>query len=214
LSSVAAACIVRFVTSRRNEAPAKLAGVASIQMGYPFRSRLEHDPAGEVAVIQMRDLDEANLLAAGGFLRTTLPDGKSPHFVHAGDLLFRSRGLSNGAVQVPEEIGPAVVAAPMLRIRPRKVLPAYLCWFLNAPATQDRLSAMAEGTSVQMIRVGALKGLEIPLPPESVQRRIAEAAALADREGWLMSEIARRRQRVAAHLLMTWAQQESRKGTP
>jgi len=35
-------------------------------MGYPFRSRLEHDPAGDVAVVQMKDIDDANPCREGG----------------------------------------------------------------------------------------------------------------------------------------------------
>jgi len=33
--------------------------LAEVQMGYPFRSRLEHDPQGDIAVIQMKDIDSA-----------------------------------------------------------------------------------------------------------------------------------------------------------
>lgn len=181
-------------------------------MGYSFRSRLEHDPQGEIAVIQMRDLVDGGVNATG-CTRVTLLDGNSHHFLRPGDLLFRSRGVSYGAVLVPADIGHAVLAAPLLRIRPRKVLPTYLCWFINTPATQARLAAIAEGTSVQMIRAEALKALEIPLPSEAVQHRIAEAAGLAEREAWLMTELASRRQRIAAHLLMRCAQQGSEKET-
>ena len=39
-----------------------LGDLAEVQMGYPFRSRLEHDPMGEVAVVQMKDIDVANLV--------------------------------------------------------------------------------------------------------------------------------------------------------
>ena len=99
----------------------KLGDLADVKMGYPFRSRLEHDPQGDVAVIQMKDIDDANLLHAEEAIRVTLPKGKTHHLLRAGDLLFRSRGRSNGAAQVLEGIGPAVLSAPMLLIRPHKV---------------------------------------------------------------------------------------------
>ena len=101
-----------------------LGELAEVQMGYPFRSRLEHDPQGDVTVIQMKDIDDANLLHAEEAIQVALPKGKTHHLLCAGDLLFRSRGRSNGAAQVLEGIGPAVLAAPMLLIRPHKVLPA------------------------------------------------------------------------------------------
>lgn len=187
-----------------------LGDMAEIQMGYPFRSRLEHDPAGDVAVVQMKDIDDTNLLHLEDATRVTLPRGKARHLLCTGDLLFRSRGRSNGVAQVLEGIGPAVLAAPMLLIRPRRVLPAYLCWYLNAPATQAQLAALARGTSVQMISAEAMKSLAVPLPPPATQKRIAELAALAEQERSLLARITAMRQHVAQHLLMKSAQ----KATP
>lgn len=176
--------------------------VADVQMGYPFRSRLEHEPYGDVAVIQMKDIDDANLIHSGEAVRVTLPGGKSRHLLRPGDLLFRSRGRSNGAALVLEGIGPAVLAAPMLRIRPHRVLPAYLCWYLNATATQAQLAALAEGTSVRMISAETLKGLAVPLPPQSTQQRIADAATLVEQEHSLLTHIATLRRRTSEHRLM------------
>jgi hypothetical protein len=187
-----------------------LGELAEVRMGYPFRSRLEHDPQGDVAVIQMKDIDDANLLHAEEASRVVLPRGKTRHLLRAGDLLFRSRGRSNGAALVAEGIGPAVLAAPMLLIRPHNVLPAYLCWYINAPATQAQLAALAEGTSVRMISAEALKALDVPLPSLPAQQRIAEIAAMADQEQSLLVSIATLRQRLTTHILM----QSAHEATP
>lgn len=184
-----------------------LGELAEVQMGYPFRSRLEHDPQGDVAVIQMKDIDDANLLHAAEAIRVTLPRGKTRHLLRAGDVLFRSRGRSNGAAQVLEGIGPAVLSAPMLLIRPHRVLPAYLCWYVNAPATQEQLAALAEGTSVRMISAEALKALDVPLPPLAAQQRIVQAAALAEKEQTLLARIATLRQRLVTRTLMKFARE-------
>jgi len=188
----------------------RLGELAEVQMGFPFRSRLEHDPRGDVAVVQMKDIDDANLLHAEETIRVTLPKGKTHHLLRAGDLLFRSRGRSNGAAQVLEGVGPAVLSAPMLLIRPRGVLPAYLCWHLNAPATQAQLAALAEGTSVRMISAEALKALDVPLPSLARQQRIAQAAALAEQEQALLARIATLRQRLTTDILM----KSAREATP
>jgi hypothetical protein len=183
----------------------KLGKLAEIQMGYPFRSRLKHDPQGTVVVIQMKDIDDANLLHAGEAIKVALPTGKTHHLLRAGDLLFRSRGRSNGAAQVLDGIDPAVLAAPMLLIRPHDALPAYLCWYINAPATQAQLAALAEGTSVRMISTEALKALDIPLPSLATQQRIVQAASLAEKEQSLLARITTLRQRLTTHLLMKLA---------
>lgn len=192
----------------------KLGELAEVQMGYPFRSRLERDPQGDVAVIQMKDIDDTNLLRTEQTARVVLPKGKTRHLLRPGDLLFRSRGLSNGAALVPDSIGTAVLAAPMLLIRPRKVLPAYLCWYINTPATQAQLAALAEGTSVQMISAEALKTLDVPLPSPAIQERIVQAGVLAEKEQSLLARIANLRQRQTNHILMTLAHQSPEKANP
>lgn len=190
-----------------------LGELAEVQMGYPFRSRLEHDPQGDVAVIQMKDIDDANLLHAEEAVRVILPKGKTHHLLRAGDLLFRSRGRSNSAAQVLEGVGPAVLSAPMLLIRPHGVLPAYLCWYINTPAIQAQLAALAEGTSVRMISAEALKALDVPLPALGTQQRIVQAAALAEQEQTLLARIATLRQRLTTHLLMKFAHQPPNRAT-
>jgi hypothetical protein len=186
-----------------------LGAVVDVQMGYPFRSRIEHDPQGDVVVIQMKDINDANLLHTASAIKVALPKGKARHLLRPSDLLFRSRGRSNGAAQVRDGIGAAVLPAPMLLIRPHRVLPDYLCWFINAPATQAQLGALAEGTSVRMISAEVLKALEVPLPPMAAQQRIVQAAALAEREQALMAQIATQRRRLITHILMQHAQQET-----
>ncbi len=187
----------------------ELERLAEIQMGYPFRSRLEHDPRGNVAVIQMKDIDDANTLHVDDATRVALPKGKTRHLLRPGDLLFRSRGRSNGAARVPGGIGTAVLAAPMLLIRPHGVQPEYLCWYINAPTTQAQLAALAEGTSVRMISAEALKVLTVPLPSMAAQHRIAQAAALAEQEQILMTCIAAQRARMTTHRLMQAAHESA-----
>ena len=182
-----------------------LGELAEVQMGYPFRSRLEHDAEGDVSVIQMKDIDDANLLNAEDTIRVKLPKGKAHHLLRPGDLLFRSRGRTNGAALVQSSIGSAVLAAPMLLIRPHGVLPEYLCWFLNAPAAQVQLASLAEGTSVRMISAEALKALDVPLPSLATQQRIVQAAALAEQEQTLLARIATLRQRLTTHILLKFA---------
>lgn len=187
-----------------------LGELADVQMGYPFRSRVEHDPQGDVAVIQMKDIDDANLLHTDGAIRVALPKGKAHHLLRPGDLLFRSRGRSNGAARVQDGIGAAVLSAPMLLIRPHGALPDYLCWFINAPATQAQLAALAEGTLVRMISTEALKALDVPLPSMAAQQRIVQAATLAEQEQSLLARIAAQSQRLTTHILMKFAQEAAK----
>jgi len=174
-------------------------------MGYPFRSRLEHDAAGAIAVVQMKDIDDASLLHVEDAVRVDLADVKDHHLIRPGDLVFRSRGRTNSVALVSADIGPSVLAAPMLLIRPIEVLPAYLRWYINLPATQATLAAQAEGTSVRMISKAALETLEVPVPSRRKQQLIVDVSELAAAEQGLLEQIAREGKRLADGVLMRYA---------
>jgi hypothetical protein len=175
-------------------------------MGYPFRSRLEHDVNGTIAVVQMKDIDETSLLHVEDAVRVNLADVKTHHLIRQGDLVFRSRGQTNSAALVSADVGPAVLAAPMLLIRPIEVLPAYLLWHINLPAVQATLAAQAEGTSVRMISKAALEQLVIAVPPLETQRRIVEIGELACLEARITTELMDRRKALIDGVLMRKAQ--------
>jgi hypothetical protein len=194
--------------SSRKAIPASmttLGQLASIRMGYPFRSRLEHDAAGAIAVVQMKDIDDASVLHVEGAVRLDLAGVKEHHFIKRGDLVFRSRGRTNSAALISADIGPAVLAAPMLLIRPLQVLPEYLLWYINLPAIQSLLAAQAEGTSVRMISKAALEALEISAPSRRKQQQIVEVSALAAAEQALLRQIAQEKKRLADGILMRYA---------
>jgi hypothetical protein len=191
----------------------KLGQVASIRMGYPFRSRLEHDATGAIAVVQMKDIDDASLLHVEDAVRVGLPDFNEHHLIRRGDLVFRSRGRTNSVALVSADVGPAVLAAPMLLIRPIEVLPAYLLWYINLPTVQATLAAQAEGTSVRMISKAALEALEMPVPSRRKQQLIVEVSALATAEQELLEQIASKRKRLSDGVLMRYAR-DTRPVTP
>lgn len=192
----------------------RLGQVASIRMGYPFRSRLEHDAAGAIAVVQMKDIDDASLLHVEDAVRVNLPEVKAHHLIQPGDLVFRSRGQTNSVALVSEDIGPAVLAAPMLLIRPIDVLPAYLLWYINLPAIQAVLAAQAEGTSVRMISKAALEVLEMPLPSQRKQQLIVDVSKLAAAEQKLLEQIAQGKKRLADGVLMRYAKNARQEQLP
>lgn len=177
-------------------------------MGVSFRARLEPDPKGEITVIQMKDIDDTNLLHTEDLIRVHMPEFKKErHFVQKEELLFRSRGLTNTTTRFTAELPHAVLAAPMMVIRAKKnlILPQYLQWFLNLPTTQAILAKQAEGTSVRMISKAALDALEVPVPPLARQKEIVEFANLAAEEERLSQELLKQRRRFIEGFLLRCA---------
>ncbi len=186
-----------------------LARIAEVQMGYSFRKKLHSANNGSLTVIQMKDIDDSNLLHSEGLLRVDLPELGARHLVQPGDLLFRSRGISNTAALVATDLGCTVLSAPMLVIRPKHgaVDPAYLQWFINHPSTQKQLTSMSMGSAVKMISKAVLEKLPVELPPIEIQRQIIEIARLATEESCLAAELASLRKTLTEQILMCRAQE-------
>jgi len=169
-----------------------LKNIATIQMGYSFRTRLDFMDQGQISVVQMKDLNDENCVDCKDLVLVDMNTVKKHHLVRPGDIVFRSRGQVTTAAILIEDPGPAVVSAPLLRIRVDQnvVLPDYLVWYINHPSSQALLASRAKGTSLKMISKQALESLEVTVPPIEKQRAIAELAALANEEQRLLKKIA------------------------
>ena len=190
----------------------KLNQLATVQMGYSFRSRLDTTAGGGVAVIQMKDLLGDNTVSCDDLVRIDMEGIKDHHLAQRGDLVFRSRGQVNTAAVLLEDPGKAVVAAPLLRIRvtnPDKVLPEYLNWFISQRDAQVFLTSRAKGTVQKMISKHAVEELVIALPSIEQQLSIVELAALSAREQFLLDALAMKREQYISAVLMKIAKGET-----
>ncbi|POR00980.1 hypothetical protein AU468_08905 [Alkalispirochaeta sphaeroplastigenens] len=184
---------------------------ATVQMGYSFRSRLETSKDGEVAVIQMKDLQDDNIVSCIDLVKIDLNDIKEHHIAQKGDLIFRSRGLLATSAILNEDPGKAILAAPLLRIRvtkPEKVLPEYLNWYISQRDAQIFLTSRAKGTVQKMISKQTVEDLEVALPSLENQKQIVELAMLAAREQSLLQKLADKRNQYLSEVLMKVAKGE------
>lgn len=174
----------------------KLKKLASIQMGHSFRSKLEPDSDGNISVIQMKDLTEDNRLNAQELVQIDMQDLKEHHRVKINDLAFRSRGQTNTAAIIDQQLKDAVIAAPLLRIRVNSdsILPAYLCWFINQRSSQAALQSKATGTAVRMIGISAIEELEVVVPSLDMQQKIIEIYQLSINEQKLMKALVKKKE--------------------
>jgi len=186
----------------------KIKKLATVQMGYSFRSRLEASEGGGVAVIQMKDLLEDNTVGCDGLVKIDMEAVKEHHLARKGDLIFRSRGLVTTSAVLLEDPGRAVVAAPLLRIRvtkPDRVLPEYLNWYISQRDAQIFLTSRARGTVQKMISKQAIEDLEVALPSLEKQKNIIELASLIAREQTLLHALADKREQYISTILMQFA---------
>jgi restriction endonuclease S subunit len=183
----------------------KLKQLATVQMGYSFRSRLEISGNGETGVIQMKDLLSDNTISCKELARIEMKSVKDHHLVQKEDLVFRSRGQAANTAILLEDPGKAVVAAPLLRIRVidlNKILPKYLNWYISRRDAQVFLTSRAKGTAQKMITKQTVEDMEICLPTLETQRRITDLADLSEREHELLGILAEKRHHYISTLLM------------
>lgn len=185
----------------------KLKDIALVQMGLSFRSRIEPDADGNVAVIQMRDLTEDNKLDYRTLTTVNINGIDERHLVECKDLVFRSRGRTTTAAIIDQEPGQAVVAAPLFLIRAtsEKVLPEYLYWFINLSSSQAFLHSRATGTAMTMVGKSALDALEIPLPNLETQKQIVTLADLLNEEQRLMRALVEQKEKLVKAIQMRLA---------
>jgi restriction endonuclease S subunit len=168
----------------------KLNNIADIFTGQTFRSKVENNPEGEVWVIQMKDLNKNYTGISSKPNTVNFNDVSQKQLLRKGDILFLSKGNNN--VAFTYESGQPAVAVSLffvIKVKSPEVLPGYLTWYLNSPATQKFLMTMREGASVSSIKKSIFDEMLIELPKVKKQELIANIYKLSIREEELMSQL-------------------------
>ena len=172
-----------------------LADLAHILTGYTFRTRIESDPGGSFRVIQGKDIRPDCSLDVDNLTPIHLPDrsGSDPEkWVKPGDVLVMTRGDHNYAVFIDTKLPPTVTQNSFCTLRVIEgagIYPDYLAAILNQPALQARLKSLSSGSSIPNITLGALKQLQIPVPPLPFQSEIVNLTLAISQEKSLADQI-------------------------
>jgi hypothetical protein len=172
----------------------RLRDIADFRIGYQFRGKVKPDPAGEVRVVQIKDID-SDLQVRVPDLTPVSIDKPEPYLTQMGDVLFLNRGHRLYGVVVPE-LQPNTIATGyffILRPNPRVMLPEYLAWSLNQPDFQESLRPYHRGSHIPMVSRIDVEELRIQVPPLEVQRRILTLNSLLDHERRLFAAIQEKR---------------------
>jgi type I restriction enzyme S subunit len=98
-------------------------------------------------------------------------------FVEVSDLIIAWDGANAGKVGVGFH---GVIGSTLARLRiiADNIDPRFLFWYLESQG--DVIKSQRTGATIPHINGGALKDLQIPLPPLAIQKRIAEILDAAD----------------------------------
>ncbi|MEN9307001.1 MAG: hypothetical protein RL173_933 [Fibrobacterota bacterium] len=180
----------------------RLSEIAVIHVGNTFRTGLEPHPEGDALVVQMKDVSDQECVDPSGLSRIAFGPIREAHQLLRGDLVFRSRGTKVATALIPALSMPALVAAPLFRIRTisETVDPRYLNWFINNLG-QSHLGARSEGSDLKMISIQSVKDLEVMVPSLSRQTEIVELAMLVREEARIMESILQKRSKLVSSCL-------------
>lgn len=171
--------------------------------GYSFRSKVEHDPNGEVGVIQMKDLENDYTSINTNLIKVDSKAIPSKYLLKQGDVLFISKGSNNHAVTFNME--QHVVAASaffVLRPDPSKVIPEYLSWYLNQQTVQQYIKDNRAGTYIPNVNKSTVEGIQIMLPEKKLQEKIVKIDLLRNREYLLTNQLLTKRELLVSYKLL------------
>jgi hypothetical protein len=180
----------------------RLADVASVRQGHPFRGAIVDVADGPVRVIQLKNVTACGVHDLDTLLRTRLRPRKVPEWVRDEDVLLTARGNQPVAALLCAPPLDTVCSPHLYVVRVTAhdaVLPAFLAWQLNQSPAQEHLRRQSAGSRQKSLRKAAVEQLPLRLPPLAQQRRIVAIARAAQVECCRFEAlIAARRQEIAA----------------
>lgn len=170
----------------------RLRDLSNTKFGYPFRGSIQEDPAGEIAVVQIKNVDAEAGVDWKNLARTHLTGRREPDLLRKGDVVFIAQGNRNIAAYV-ERVDMDAVCSPhffLIRLRPcARLLPEFLAWQINQIPAQRYLSASATGSHITCIRRQELENLPISVPDIKMQEKIVAFHKAAIREKKLLLDM-------------------------
>lgn len=154
----------------------QLVEVASISAGYPFRGRIDELPAGDVAVVQMRNASPEVGIDWEDLVRVELPRTTDKALLHSGDIILSTRGGRNFAYCIDGGRGPLVCSPHFFVIRLMRdhIIPEFLAWQINQTPAQQYLAAGATGSHILNLKRSVVEQLPIVVPKFERQSCVVE----------------------------------------
>lgn len=153
--------------------------------GYPFRGKIDDLDGGDVAVIQLRNVDPENGIDWTSVSKIELPRQSAKALLKPDDIILSTRGGRNIAYHIGECPGRAVCSPHffIVRLKSEAVLPGFLAWQINQKPAQDFFAAGATGSYILNLKRDVVESLWVKIPQIRDQERVVEidAAAIAER---------------------------------
>lgn len=118
------------------------------------------------------------------------------YLTQQGDIIVRL-SIPYTAVLIDSDMVGVVVSSNFAIIRTSReyILPDYLLWLLNTPDIKKKLYESSSSNMLNAVRPTFYNDLDVSLPSLANQRKIAQLNSLAKREGRLLRELAKEKEK-------------------
>lgn len=160
--------------------------------GYSFREKIDHNPEGNVGILQMKDIANNYLhFDYQNIDKVNDISFKEKFFLNKGDVLFVSKGVNNYAFSIDKLDFPIIASATffIIRVNENKILSDYLAWYMNQSEAQNYFSEKKAGTYVPNLKKQDILDLPLKVPPLKTQNAIAQTAKLLNQEIIILDKI-------------------------
>jgi len=179
--------------------------VASLMAGHPFRESIQNALDGDVAVVQMKDVDSEKGVDTTNLYRVHLTGRKNPDYLRRGDILFVGRGYRIFAVLVDQDLENTVAGSHffIIRVTPNKqeISPDYLAWYINNKKAQHYFTQHVAGTALPHVNRTTIENLPIIVPPLQVQQQMVKAHYCRLKEKALLERLIEKKKQFLDQLL-------------
>lgn len=174
-----------------------LKDIADISSGYQFRGKVTASDDANVAVIQIKDVDEHFAVRTSDLVQVKV-DNPDPYLVSQGDVLFLSRGHRQYATLVTEQVQNTIATGYFFILRPKAdvIQPSFLAWTINQHGFQESMRPFVRGSHIPLISKTDFQDLAITVPPMQIQQRIMTIQSLSERELQLSAELQSKRHKL------------------
>lgn len=176
----------------RNEV--RLSDIATIQVGYQARGRIEENLDADFTILRSQDFDENGKLlldSAMQFSPSTMIDPEN-YLVDVGDILVQARGQNHLAYIINKPLEKTVASNTfyIVRIQGReRVLSSYLTWWINQTKVQAYFKQERGVSTIPFISKSVLSQAPILVPPLEIQKKICDLIDLWRREQLLSQQL-------------------------
>jgi len=173
----------------------KIQKVAETFSGYTFRDGIQSSDAGELKVIQAKNIEELTDLKVLISVERFPNDEK--YFLRNKDILIISKGMTNtvNMLNLDSNDKFVIASAAFIIIRANKdiVDPSFLTWYLQLPETQELLKSFQRISTVPNLSIKAILDLNIPILPMEKQQKLGQLHQLHQKRKHIHSILEKKR---------------------